>query len=1251
MAFVFEVQAKDVSELNAFDLTRLLNMLLHLEARSSGIDERTIEVTLNINVADGGEDGRIEWAGGPDSTDFLPSRLVQFQNKATKITASKCAREIVGRDGKLKPMVENALDNGGAYILFTTTTLTQRQKIDCINAIRNKLQNIGKSYAATVTIDIYDAARVQGWTNRYLSAITAVLNWIGRPLVHGLQIWDTWERYNDNHLFSYVTDQARREIIESLRRLLPKPRTCARFIGLSGLGKTRLALEACRDTSPDDSFSKRVIYIDAAYGKPNLPGVVSHWIQHGLDGLLVVDNCELRVHKQLRSEIEHLDSKMSLLTLHYDLEKDADTTTFQLGPMADEQIKSMLEPVYGDRISDLDRVVGFAQGFPQMAVLLAKARLEQAPEMGSLTDDDLLKKMLWGGGAPDANAKEILQGCSLFDVFGLEGEVAEELKFIAENIVGTTENVLYKCVKNFEARGIVNRAGRFAQIVPKPLAIRLAADWWRSTRRQRQQQLIATSLPGQLERSFCSQVSKLDFLPQVKELTADLCGTQGPFGQAEVILSDRGSRLFRAFVEVNPSATSEAVFNVLTSLNHEDLENVSGDARRNLVWALEKLCFHEAAFSKSAKCLLLLASAENEQWANNATGQLLQLFRVFLSGTEAPPALRLALLDEALTSSDIRIRGLCVRALESAIDTYGGSRTVGAEYQGSGEPLKEWRPRIWQEAFDYWTAALNRLTALVLETSSVSALAKDAIGSHIRGLMHKGRDVVFALDKSIKDIVKQQGPLWLVALASIKDSISYDSEGMPKEGVDKLNEWIELLTPERIEDRIELLVSAPPYEHEKGADENYIDIAALNAERFAQEVSGDLSVLIPHLALLLQGEKRQGYTFGRSLVLSAKEWEPLLSAAMTFLETADNPNISFVMGLLRGINELDSKRWDAYVTTFSSRTTLARYYPDVIRTGTVTKDHLQQVIELIAAGLAEENGALVFTYGRPLDELPPADVTAFVSQLRKMSINGAWIGLDILSMYCHGSRSKREACASTFKEMLVDLPLEKKRQLEMHHWQEVAERILDDNDADFARSLTRQILNSCNDKMNYGDVHHYIKPIIRLLFRNYGRDIWPIFAEALRTADPLHEYRLTELLSSENSFHRNSPSVLADLPEEVLKEWCKSEPDTAPELVARATDAYIEVDGEYQISPRTEFLLDEFGDNEHVLSALSANMGSFGWTGSVVPYHKKEVAALEPLLHHERPSVMAWANRRIGYLKKSIEGETIRDAEGEFGIH
>ena len=382
MPTVYEVQSRDITELNDLNLTKLLKMLLHLEARSAGIAERAVEVALNIQVADGGEDGRIQWDNGPDSTNFLPSRLVQFQNKATtSMGPADCANEIIDSGGNVKALVEQALNDGGSYILFTTKELNTKQKQGRINAIRGKLRALRKTYADTATIKIYDASTIQDWTNHYATAITAVLNWIRRPLVNGLCTWDEWERFGENHLFEYIADDTRNEAIENLRELLIKPRKCARIIGLSGLGKTRLALEVCRGHDKNGGFSKRVVYIDASYGEPNLPGLVSSWVKSGLDCLFVVDNCDLTLHKQIRREVEYPVSNISLLTLHYNPDKDSDTDPVQLGLMSDDLIKSMLEPVYGEKISDLDRIVSFAQGFPQMAVLLAKARLDQTRDI------------------------------------------------------------------------------------------------------------------------------------------------------------------------------------------------------------------------------------------------------------------------------------------------------------------------------------------------------------------------------------------------------------------------------------------------------------------------------------------------------------------------------------------------------------------------------------------------------------------------------------------------------------------------------------------------------------------------------------------------------------------------------------------------------------------------------------------------------------------------------------------------------
>lgn len=1256
MALVYQVQAEHVAALNDVQLTRLLKMLLHQESRQAGIAQRAVEVALNIRVADGGEDGRIQWEGGPDQTDYLPCRFVQFQNKATNMGPAACANELVSH-GNVKPRIDEALENGAAYILFTTQMLNTDQKDERINAMRDVLRNHGKGYADTAEIRIYDAASIQGWVNRDSAAITAVLNWTGHPLVRGLQTWEYWEQFEENHVFQFVADEHRNAGIEQIREQLSHPKQSARIIGLSGLGKTRLALEVCRGESELDAIRASVIYVDAGIAGAELPGVVSEWVKQKLKGTLVVDNCELKLHQTLTREIKHPDSEISLLTMHFNLEKDEETVLLSLSRMDNALIKEMLEPVYGDRIPDLDRVVAFAQGFPQMAVLLANARLDQAAEMGSLNDDILVQKMLWGGGAKDDDDEKMLRACALFEKFGLEDQVAVECKFIADHVAQTDEDSLYDCVKRFEGRGVVNIVGRYCQIIPKPLAIRLAGDWWRNTRRPRQEELIAQAMPGQLEDSFCDQISKLDFLPAVKDLTADLCGIQGPFGQAEVILSERGSRLFRALVEVNPSATSDSLYSVFSNLEKEAIEGIRGDVRRNLVRSLEKLCFREDTFDKAARVLLALAASENESWSNNATGQFTQLFRVFLSGTAAPPTSRLSLIDDALQSSDDATRLLAIEALSTAIDTYGGSRAVGAEYQGSGAPLEEWRPTIWQEAFDYWIAAINRLTALAIHDTSDGIQAKRAIGRHIRGLVSKSRVLMEKLNDSIRAVVDAQGAVWPEALESIKHSLSYDTERMPQEAVDTLREWVELLNPDSLEEKLRLLVSIPPFEHEKDEHGNLVDIAALNAVELARELAGDLETLVGHLPQLLREEQRHAYTFGKELVRASGTWEPLLTAIIEYLHSTSEANPNLLFGILAGVYELESADWERIVEGLTESPELVNLYPGAITTGAITAQHLENILAALEAGWLKETSASILAYGRNTDSLSADEIKSFTVRFSRHSDASGWVALDILSMYCHGNEARFEQTVEAFQEILTNLNLEENQhlpgQMGAHHWETAAKRVVSmDGNSEFAVELIRKLLSSSLEKISYSDIHHAIQPVLRVILGRYGRDVWPLIGNAIVEASPSDEYKIVQIFGSDDHSDRGKhPSVLSELPDEILIEWCAAVPDVGPKFVASATEAFVSNENGFQLSPTARFLIDEYGESEEVLGALASNMGSFGWSGSAVPHYEKEVSALEPLEQHQTAAVRNWAARRIQYLNERIKHEKIRDEEHSIGIY
>jgi len=717
-----------------------------------------------------------------------------------------------------------------------------------------------------------------------------------------------------------------------------------------------------------------------------------------------------------------------------------------------------------------------------------------------------------------------------------------------------------------------------------------------------------------------------------------------------VILSGRGSRLFRALVEVNPEATSKVLSNILRPLKEEELLAIRGDVRRNLVWALEKLCFRETCFEESANSLLLLASAENESFANNATGQFKQLFRTFLSGTEAPPALRLKIIDSALDSNRESMRKLGVDALDEVIETYLGSRAVGAEYQGSGQPLEEWRPKIWAEAFEYWDEALTRLRKLVIERDQLSSNAKNSISHHIRDLMRYGR--VDSVDNAIKDIVKSDGPFWPKALENIKDCLRYEGCQMPPEGRAKLEEWILLSTPHNLGDRLKLYISNPPYEHEEEGG-LFKDVAAENAKNLALEIASDPLSLVPHLKDLLSGEQRMAYWFATNLVQAVHQWEPLLSQTIGELPGIEKPNITFLLGILNGIFILDPSEWENVVDRLSKTEALIPYYANIVTSGKVTEAQLNIFVELTTKNKIRAIFAKNFIYGKPLEHLSPDIVRRFVLDLASLNPGAAWVALHILSMYCYGNKEKWEQCKGSFREILVKLPLNKDLQhdqLDMYHWQQVAEKLVISEEEEFAKDISRRIVEYCSAELDISDLWHHVQPLLRKVFQRYGQEVWPIFSDAIKKADPLNKYRLSQLLGSGSAFEKRNPSVLAELPDKVLKDWCLEEPSIAPIFVAEATDILLDTKEGVKISPRGEFLIDNFGDNGRVLSALSMNMGSFGWTGSAVPHLKQELAVLEPLKNHPTAGVREWASHRITYLSKRIEREEKSDQEHDWGI-
>ncbi|NTU50058.1 MAG: hypothetical protein HGA87_04080 [Desulfobulbaceae bacterium] len=761
------------------------------------------------------------------------------------------------------------------------------------------------------------------------------------------------------------------------------------------------------------------------------------------------------------------------------------------------------------------------------------------------------------------------------------------------------------------------------------------------------------SIPEGMIEGFCHQIERMDFHTNVKELCEKLCGPQRPFGQAEVILSDRGSRLFRSFVVVNPEATGAALYKVLSDRNSQQLSAIHGAIRRNLVWALEKLCFHSEIFPEAAWCMLLLASAENETYGNNATGMFAQLFSISLSGTAATPKARFDLLNRALELHQDSVDMVVLKALERAISTSGGSRMVGAEYQGNKAPLKEWKPIIWKDIFDYWQEAFNLLISLLERGKNQKEKVLSVIGQSIRGFVSRGR--LEMLDSAINQIVAVNGRYWPAALESIKHTFEYDSGGMEKEAFEALNSWLQLLSPDEADlpEKLKILVINPPWEHHKGADGHYIDVASEHAKALGVEVAKDIEALMPHLDLLLQGEQRQSFSFGYQLALVLTDLRQLLKHSLEQLICADPANPSFILGIYSGISEKSHEQWQENIDELLADERLIRFYPEFIRTGNIRKLHLDKLLELIRSGAVSPNSANSLSYGSVTAGIDPTTMMEFCLSLAKLGDNASWTALNVIYMYCFGNKGSVGTLSDTLKQLVSSVPLHREHRgatTNTHHWHDLAEKLLKEPDEAFAIALTKQLIDACQHGLNHSDIWHYTKPLLLNLMREYGDKLWPVFGDAIVKAEGMELYWLQQLLDRENSFTNQLPSVLSVVPVESVISWCEEQSELGPSFVASCVNIFETIDEKQRPSDLFIALLVRFGDDERVISGLRANMVTRGWSGSLVPYLEADKAALSPLLENESDNVRLWVKDQIDYINREIDSESIRDEEREIGL-
>lgn len=1280
-----EVTGEHIEALTDRSFAVLLRKLLNAEAQANDLPADKIHIAGSITTPDGGEDGRISWEGGPECTAYLPARLSMFQLKAGQIGPTKAADDVlIKKGGTVKGMVLEVLKHGGVYTMlcahrYVYAAVTEREK-----KIREALRGAGLVMADN-QVAFREADQIADWVNQHPSVSAWLLELTQQGLVSPFRSWTHWADRSEHKEYSWVEDERLKPLQARLRELISTPRGIARIVGFAGVGKSRLALESLypsiEEQEVGQSLSDLVLYtVESETGQIAIKNAVQNLADSGVRALVVIDRCPMQLHQELDGMVTRQSSRLSLLTIDDEIPSRLSQATIEICEASEAVTKGVIDQVLPYLPSeDLRRLVRFCRGYPKIAVLAGVAWAENTP-IAFATDDHLVDAVMLGRNPREPETlRKVAQLLAVFGIVRLDPPLDSQFKEIAFLGRKLEARDLQFGISELSKRGVVQKSGRSAILQPRPIALNLAERQWREWGASEWEHVLAGELSPHLKIQAARQLALLNTTSTAEEITRYVCRLDGPFAGFENLLTDRHMEVLSELAEVD----AEIVLRLIEdSLENTNLKVVAGDVRRHLVWTLEKIAFRSDTFESSAGLLLRLAVDENESWSNNATGQFKDLFPTWLGNTAADVHLRLRVLQEATqTNNPIQMSIVC-EALLAGITLDSFTRNVGSESHGARPALKPWYPRTLGEVWKYIEGCLDMLTLFARENDETGAKARRGIGCNLRFLVTNG--LINAVERIVEQICERTGKHWPEAIVSLNDLLIFHEKELESDVIKRVRMLLARLQPETLEEKVRFLITEMPSDYPVGEKLSYegrikqqgIVIRNLALELLAQPKS--LQIFLPQLC---RGEQLRAEAFGKAMAeLSPNpiEWLDEIETA-TINAYGDKQNLDLMIGFLNGLNAKHQQVVEGYKKRVASLAPLAPALPTICVQQKIKASDIELVISAVQSLLLPVKNLSQWAMGGALTHLSVPVIAPLFDFLFGFNADAYKVGLQLVAMYCYRNHDKLNELRPQIRKVAEyagkwqDL---RPSCMDQHYFEEITSWLLskgrDDSDARAtALSLARGLVDA-HENQN----HRLARRVVPLLLFSYPEIVWPLISQAIVSEHRAHWY-FEELLGSRLSSSDPKEPAIVHLPEETLFAWCHAYPGIAPNFVATivpflsprfvasadpfAASLQAEARGippafpdsdsldsemqDSQIHPLVRRLLEEFGNQDDVLTVLGRFLYSFSWSGSLTTYYSLFENPLQELLQHQFMKVRTWARNMLRQLSQEKERARNNDAE------
>jgi hypothetical protein len=1271
---MFEITGDDIAALGDAGLRTLIGLLCEADMRRRGLPTSAITWGGNQTAKDGGLDIRVALPTGTAVGGFIPNPQTGFQVKNPDMPRVEILDEMKPKPaGVLRPVLVYLANASGAYIIVSSTGSTSDF---ALTNRRDAMAEAVKGTAAEgkLALDFYDRNRIATWVRDHAGLIPWVRLQIGKA-VPGWRSYGSWSHVPEGIDASYLADDQARirtgdrdegdgvsaiEGINRIRKVLGTVGHVVRLVGLSGVGKTRLA-EALFDFSLGEGAldPSLAIYTNVA-DEPNPPptGLASDLNAGRTRAILVVDNCPPELHRQLSEVARAKGSNISVITIEYDIREDQPegTDVFVLDTSSPGVIEKLVAQRYPD-LSQIDAhtIAEFSGGNARVALALASA-VEKTETVAGLSEEELFKRLFQQRHDPDPSLLSIAQACSL--VYSFEGEKLDgdeaELPILS-SLIGKTADEVYANVAELRRRDLVQARAHWRAVLPHAIANRLAKMALQNIPPRKVQSLLVNNASERLLRSFSRRLGYLDDSKEAKAIVEAWLTPDGLLGNV-TNLNELGRAMFSNVAPVAPEAVLWALENALSGADEATLCSCT-----HFVQLLRSLAYEPAFFLRALALLVKFAARQSGDARESEAIRVVEsLFHIVLSGTHAPIEMRVKTAEALLGSEDPNMRTLGVKALEALMKTSHFSSHYEFDF-GARSRDYGYHPRTGKDVRAWFDAVLKLARTFALSDSPVTGEVQKAIAREFRGLWSdEGR--AEDLDRLAREIAAKS--FWRDGWIAARRTRTYDGKALTFELVTRLTALEEFLRPKDLVSKVRGLVigagggsldlddfddEEDDEEQANGENKQNVDCLARAARSAAairelgHDVAADEDAFNMLLPELIGGDGKVS-AFGEALADAAEKPRAMWDVIVAQFATTERKGLHLLGGFLSGLQKRDAALADTILDEALEDAPLAAWFPILQANVTINERALRRLHRALDLSKAPINTFYNLAYGRACDVVSGPQFRDLVLAITRKP-GGCPVGLEMISMRLHSDRSaKREPLPEVREAGRLVL-----RGFEFHGKDGRTTR--EDHElgiiirASLAGaegvSVARSLCHKCMTAAAKHDINAYdYDDLMKSLLQAHP---FPVLDE-LFSGDAKSLNKSVRLFQDFLRFHK---TVLDVLPDDVLLTWCDRHRAVRYPLAASVVTLFKRPkEGEpHEWTPLARKLLEKGPDPCLVLNEIVRRLFPSSWSGSLATKLEGRLKLLNSLPGDDFPALAAVMADAKMELQASIDTQRRLETE------